>query len=49
LNRHLVLKDREDNELLRLEELAPPEEYRRFLDAVPAWTGRPVEQETDLR
>ena len=49
MNRHLVLKDREDNELLRLEELAPPEKYCRFLDAAPAWTGLPVEQETDFR
>lgn len=49
LARYLLLESQAGEELLRLEELAPPEEYRRFLDAIPAWTGRPVQEKTILR
>jgi hypothetical protein len=49
LDRYLLLESKAGEELLRLEELAPPEEYRRFLDAIPAWTGRPVQEKTVLR
>jgi len=40
---------RRARKLLRLEELASPEDYRRFLDAIPAWTGRPVQEKTIFR
>ena len=49
LDRYLLLNSQTGEELLRLEELAPPEQYRRFLDAIPAWTGRPVQEKTVLR
>jgi hypothetical protein len=49
LNRYLLLESKAGEELLRLEEMAPPEQYRRFLDAIPAWTGRPVQEKTVLR
>jgi len=49
LDRYLLFEDQAGEELLRLEEMAPPEEYRRFLDAIPAWTGRPVQEKTVLR
>jgi hypothetical protein len=49
LNRYLLLESKAGEELLRLEEMAPPEQYRRFLDAIPAWTGRPVPGKTLLR
>ncbi|MEN6604046.1 MAG: hypothetical protein ABFD86_16685 [Bryobacteraceae bacterium] len=44
--RYLLLEDRAGEELLRLEDVTPPEAYQRFLAAIPAWTGQPVRQET---
>jgi hypothetical protein len=44
-----LFQSKAGEELLKLEEMAPPQEYRRFLDAIPAWTGRPVQEKTVLR
>ncbi len=49
LSRHLSLRSKGGEELLRLEELAPPEEFRRFLNAIPGWTGHPVQEKTERR
>jgi hypothetical protein len=49
LDKYLLLEDRTGEELLRLEELDPPEQYRRFLEAIPAWTKLPVQEKTILR
>jgi hypothetical protein len=43
--REFVLLDRGGEELLNLEApLDPPENYRRFLEAIPRWTGLPVQK-----
>jgi hypothetical protein len=43
---HLVFQDREGEELLSLSDLAPHEAYQRFLEALPVWVGKPVQNET---
>jgi hypothetical protein len=47
LGRHLAFEDREGEELLRLEDVAPAEAYQRLLESIPAWTGHPVQHETE--
>jgi len=47
VGRHLAFEDREGNELLRLEDVAPAEGYQRLLESIPAWTGKPVQHETE--
>ena len=47
LRQELVLLDRAGDELLTLADpLDPPEQYRRFLESIPRWTGLPVQEET---
>lgn len=48
--RYLLLQDREGGELWKIDEpLAPSEAYQLFLDCIPAWTGLPVQRETQTR
>ena len=47
---YFLLLDREGGELLKIDDpLAPSEAYQLFLDCIPAWTGLPVQRETETR
>lgn len=47
---YFLLLDRNGGELLKIDDpLAPSETYQLFLDCIPAWTGLPVQRETETR